>query len=89
MIRNPITLKANAKFNTATTCKKNAFHEMKKSCISRVSSKIGKYIVHPILPNARKVAARLLGDPGTSPSLKNAINCGSNDTVTRVVSRNV
>jgi len=42
-----------------------------------------------ILPKARKVVAREPGVPGISPSLKNAIKCGSKDAVTRVVSRKV
>jgi hypothetical protein len=38
---------------------------------------------------ARKVVARDPGVPGISPSLKNAIKCGSKDAVTRLVSRKV
>lgn len=41
------------------------------------------------LPKARKVVARVPGVPGISPSLKNAMKCGSKHKVTTVVSRNV
>ena len=36
-----------------------------------------------------KVVARVPGVPGISPSLKNVIKCGSNDKVTRLVSKKV
>lgn len=41
------------------------------------------------LPKARKVVASVPGVPGISSSVKNTIKCGSNDNVTRLVSRNV
>lgn len=41
------------------------------------------------VPNVRKVVASVPGVPGISPSLKKAIKLDSNDSVTRVVSRNV
>ena len=41
------------------------------------------------LPKERKVVAREPGVPIISPSLKNDMNSGSNDTVTRLVSRKV
>lgn len=42
-----------------------------------------------IVPNVRKVDARVPGVPGISTSLKKAMKLGSNDKVTSVVSRNV
>lgn len=41
------------------------------------------------IPKARKVVARVLGVPGISSSLKNAMKCGNKAKVTRLVSRNV
>lgn len=42
-----------------------------------------------IIPKARKVVAKVLGDPAISPSLKNVMKYGNRDKVTRVVSRSV
>lgn len=81
IIRNPITLKANAKFNTEEVnhmmirIKRNRWKMCRKWTIT--------------LPKARKVVARVPGVSGISPSLKNTMKFGSNDKVTRVVSRKV
>lgn len=81
IIRNPITLNANAKFNTAEI----------RYIVSKVQKEIGRQGEKEMVtvPKARKVVARVPGVPGISPSLKNAMKCGSNDKVTRLVSRNV
>lgn len=54
---------------------------------SQIEQKLGLYL--ETLPKARKVVAREPGVPGISPSLKNAMKCGSKDAVTRDVSRKV
>lgn len=41
------------------------------------------------LPKERKVVARVPGVPGISPSVKNAMKCGSKAKVTTLVSRKV
>lgn len=80
MIRNPNTLSAKARFKTAgnpTLLQKTHRQNQKlELCLET-------------LPKARKVVAREPGVPGISPSLKNAMKCGSKDAVTRVVSRKV
>lgn len=80
MMRNPKTLSAKARFKTAGNPKGvieiHVWHQQLELCFET-------------LPKARKVVAREPGVPGISPSLKNAKKCGSNDAVTRVVSRKV
>lgn len=87
MIKKPITLKANAKFKTVVHDTNN-----KERLINRWNQNtIYKSIIKSlnILPNARKVVARVPGVPGISSSLKKAMKCGIRTKVTRVVSKNV
>ena len=80
IIRNPITLNANARFKTVNKATMVRTYKCNQIHSERIVKK---------LPKARNVVARVPGVPGISPSLKNAIKCGSNETVTKVVSRNV
>lgn len=84
IIRKPRILNANAKLRTA-----NGRYQKLWSCNDKSSTVDEKKVRFWNLPNVIKEAARFPGDSGISSSVNNAIKIGSNDTVTRVVSRNV